>query len=130
MLLNVRRAIFPHAGHCWSSHSRGDWGSVVVANATEVQHLLLGPPKAQAHPPPEGNSSFRATVETGAAPSSDRAKEPDLVGFKAAARFHDMEGVTVSVVSDARKGELRTKEQRSESTNFQSGSHQRPIALN
>lgn len=30
---------------------------------------------------------------------------------------------------DGRKGELRTKE-RSESTNYQSGTHQRPIALN
>lgn len=144
------RAIFPHAGNsecgigCWS-HSPGDWGSV-VATATEVQ--LLSSPKVRA--PPEGCRNVESAavaavlveeeeslvLDESGLNRGDEAEsmevESDLVGFKAAnfdhslsqGRYHEMEGV-----SDGRKGELRTKE-RSESTNFQSGSHQRPIALN
>jgi len=140
------RAIFPHAGNsecvgCWS-HSPGDWGSA-VANATGVQFLLGSSlPKVAA---PKSFRNLESAVA--AAPTVLIGEEEglvldesgscetemeveNLVDFKAAnfdslsQRRYEMEGV-----SDGRKGELRTKE-RSDSTNFQSGSHQRPIALN
>lgn len=142
------RAIFPHAGNsdcvgCWS-HSPGDWGSV-VANATEVQ-FLLGSSLPKVSASPDGFRNLESAVaaastvlvveeEGGLVLNELGSREAEmevenLVDLKAA-NFdslsqgrYDMEGV-----SDGRKGELRTKE-RSDSTNFQSGSHQRPIALN
>lgn len=142
------RAIFPHAGNsecvgCWS-HSPGDWAS--VANATEVQ-FVLGSSFPKVTAPPEGFRSLESVAaaastvllvteqQSGLVLDESSCREVDmkvenLVDFKTA-NFdslsqgrYDMEGV-----SDGRKGELRTKE-RSDSTNFQSGSRQRPIALN
>jgi hypothetical protein len=57
-----------------------------------------------------------------------------LMGFKTAnfdnlPQNHRTYEIEMEGGSDGRKGELRTKK-RSESANYQSGSHQRPIALN
>jgi len=140
------RAIFPHAGNsdcvgCWS-HSPGDWGSV-VANATEVQ-FLLGSSLPKVTAPHEGFRNLESAVaaastvlvveEEGGLVLNERGSREaemeveNLVDFKAA-NFDSLSQGRYDMEGDGRKGELRTKD-RSDSTNFQSGSHQRPIALN
>lgn len=53
----------------------------------------------------------------------------EATNFDSLSQTHRKYDVEVEGVADGRKGELRTQ-QRSDSTKYQPGAHQRPIALN